>query len=249
MSGLAGDPWWLLVTLLALAGLAIFAYAVRALDLWGSVASFLLGLLVALVGGLGWMLLMVVFTGLGFVATRVGYGTKKSRRVAEDAEGERGVRNVLGNGAAAGLAVLVVLAEPFIPHLAVQLAFTTALAAVAADTLASELGVLASRARLILPPFPLVRVGDNGGVSWPGQGAAALGAAIIAGAAIPLVGLPLRWAWVPAVAGFIGSQVDSALGARFEREPSRPGPLGKQDVNFLASAIPALAVLLLFAWQ
>lgn len=242
------DPWWLLVTLLALAGLAVFAYAVRALDAKGSIASFLLGLLVALLGGLGWMLLMVVFTGLGFVATRVGYRTKLQRRVAEDAQGERGIRNVLGNGAAAGLAVLAILAEPLIPHLAVQLAFTTALAAVAADTLASELGVLAARARSILPPFAHVRVGDNGGVSLLGQAAAALGSCLISAAAVPLVGLPWTWAWVPAIAGFIGSQVDSILGALFEGEASRPGPLSKQDVNFLAGALPALVVLVTFAW-
>jgi uncharacterized protein (TIGR00297 family) len=235
------EPWWLLVTILALGGLATFAYAVRALDLWGSIASFLLGLVVAVVGDIRWMLLMVLFTGLGFAATRIGYASKAKRRVAEEAEGERGVRNVLGNGAAAGLMALAALAEPHLTHLAVQLAFTTALAAVAADT-------LAPRARSVLPPFPAVRVGDNGGVSWAGQAAAVLGACLIAAASVVLVGVPMAWAWVPALAGFLGCQVDSLLGATLEGERSRPGPLGKQDVNFLASLLPSLAVLLAFAW-
>ncbi|MCA1819924.1 MAG: DUF92 domain-containing protein [Thermoplasmatota archaeon] len=243
----AADPWWLLVAVLALGGLATFAFAVRALDLLGSFASFLLGLLVALAGGLGWMLLMVVFTGLGFVATRVGYGRKKRLRVAEDAEGERGIRNVLGNGAAAGIVVLVGLVRG-VPAAAVGLAFATALAAVAADTLASELGVLSARARNILPPFGKAKVGANGGVSWAGQGAALVGAILIAAASVPLVGVPWTWAWLPAVAGFVGCQVDSVLGAMLEGEPSRPGPLGKQDVNFLASLLPALAVLALAWW-
>lgn len=241
------DPLWLLVTVLALGGLATFAYAVRALDLLGSIASFLLGLAVALLGGIGWMLLMVLFTGLGFVATRIGYRRKKAQRVAEEAGGERGIRNVLGNGAAAGLVALAELI-PAVPPLAVRLAFATALAAVAADTLASELGVLAARARNVLPPFAPVKVGANGGVSFPGQAAALLGSAMIAAAAVPLVGIPSKWAWVPAVAGFLGCQVDSVLGALLEGEASRPGPLGKQDVNFLASALPAVAVLVASLW-
>lgn len=239
---LPDDPLWVLVAVLALAGLAIFAYAIRALDLWGSVGSFLLGLLVALVGGIPWMLLMVAFTGLGFVATRIGYARKASARVAEKAEGERGIRNVAGNGAAACLVVLATYV-PAIPDLAVQLAFASALAAVAADTLASEIGVLASHARWVLPPFGKVAVGANGGVSLLGQAAALLGAGLIAAAAVPLVGLPWGWAWVPVLAGFLGCQVDSVLGATLEGEPSRPGPLGKQEVNFLASLVPAVAVL------
>ncbi|HLF16152.1 MAG TPA: hypothetical protein VI796_01820, partial [Candidatus Thermoplasmatota archaeon] len=65
------EPLWLAVTLLALAGLSLFAYTVRALDAVGAAASFLLGLLVALLGGLGWLMLMVLFTALGVAATRL----------------------------------------------------------------------------------------------------------------------------------------------------------------------------------
>jgi len=56
--------------------------------------------------------------------------------------------------------------------------------------------------------------------------------------------LPLRWAWVPLVGGFLGCQLDSLLGATLERGAGRAGPLSKQDVNFLASAVPAFVVLL-----
>lgn len=236
-------PLWLLVTLLALLGLSMLGYAVGALDLLGSVASFFLGLLIALLGGLDWLFLMVAFTGLGVLATRLGYATKKERRVAEGEEGRRGVPNVMGNGAAAGLAVLASQVEP-VPHLAVQLAYATAVAAVTADTLASEIGSLARRVRSILPPFRPLAVGSNGGVSLAGHASALVGAATIAALAVPLVGIPLRWAWVPLAGGFLGCQLDSVLGATLERDPGRAGPLTKQDVNFLASAVPAFAILL-----
>ncbi|MCA1812010.1 MAG: DUF92 domain-containing protein [Halobacteriales archaeon] len=236
------SPLWLLVTLLALLGLAMLGYAVGALDLLGSVASFFLGLLIALLGGLSWLFLMVAFTGLGVAATRLGYARKKARRLAEGEAGERGVANVMGNGAAAGIAVLA-NQIPQVPHLAVQLAFATAVAAVTADTLASEVGSLANRVRSILPPFRPMAVGSNGGVSLAGHLSALAGAAAIAALAVPLVEVPWRWAWAPLVGGFLGCQLDSVLGATLERDTGRPGPLTKQDVNFLAGAVPAFLIL------
>ncbi|HET6399425.1 MAG TPA: DUF92 domain-containing protein [Candidatus Thermoplasmatota archaeon] len=237
------EPLWLAVVLLALGGLAIVAYALRALDLKGSVVSFLFGLVVTLVGGFGWLSLMFLFTLLGIVGTRIGYERKRARRVAEDREGERGAPNVVANGLAATLSCVALLAEPAVPPIAAQLAFATAVAAVSADTVASELGSLAGGARRILPPFPRTAIGENGSVSLPGTLAAAGAAATIAAASIPLVGIPGHLVWVPFVGGFVGCQLDSLLGATLERDGVKPGPLTKQDVNFLASAIPALAVI------
>jgi uncharacterized protein (TIGR00297 family) len=231
------------VIAMGLVGLSILAYALRALDLLGAVASFFLGLEVALLGGVGWLVLMTVFPVVGVVATRVGYGRKAARRVAEAGGGERGVANVLGNGLGPGLMALALLFEPVVPRQAAALAFATALAAATADTVASEIGVLRPSARSVLPPFRRVPAGGNGAVSLLGQGTALAGAGLIAAAAAPLLGLPWGLAWVPALAGFLGCQVDSVLGATLERDEGRPGPLSKQDVNFIASAVPALAVL------
>jgi uncharacterized protein (TIGR00297 family) len=236
------DPLLPVITL-GLVGLSILAYALRALDLLGAVASFFLGLEVALLGGASWLLLMTAFPVIGVVVTRVGYRRKAERRVAEAAGGERGVANVLGNGLGPGLAALALLFQPFVPRGAAALAFASALAAVTADTMASEIGVLQARARSILPPFARMPAGGNGGVSLLGQAAALAGAALIAALAKPLLGLPWGLAWVPAVAGFLGCQLDSTLGATLERDESKPGPLSKQDVNFIASAVPAFVVL------
>jgi uncharacterized protein (TIGR00297 family) len=235
---------WLIVIIVGLTGLSVLAYALRALDLLGAVASFFLGLEVALLGNVRWLALMTLFPVLGVLATRIGYRRKHERRLAEAAGGgERGVGNVLGNGLGPGLAALGLLMQEIIPVRATELAFATALAAVTADTLASELGVLARRARSILPPCAEVPVGTNGAVSLPGQAAAAAGALLMAAAATLLFHLPWSVAWIPALAGFLGCQLDSLLGATLERDQGRPGPLSKQDVNFLASAVPAFLVL------
>jgi uncharacterized protein (TIGR00297 family) len=237
------DGPWLLVAVLALAGLSILAYALRALDMLGAVASFFLGFEIVLLGGLRWLALMTFFPVLGVLATRLGQRTKELRRVAEASGGERGVANVLGNGLAAGLAALALLLEPAVPKMAATLAFATALAAATADTLASELGVLAKRARSMWPPFAAAPVGSNGAVSWRGQTAAVLGSSILAMGSVYLLSVPWSLAWVPALAGFAGCQLDSLLGATLERDATRQGPLSKQDVNFLAAAVPAGIVL------
>jgi uncharacterized protein (TIGR00297 family) len=235
---------WTAVIALGLLGLSILAYAVRALDLLGAVASFFLGLEVALLGGIGWVGLMTLFPVLGVLATRIGYRTKQERRVAEAAGGERGVGNVLGNGLAPALVALaLLLPAELVPRTAAALAFATALAAVTADTLASELGVLARRARGILPPFAPAKAGQNGAVSLQGQLAALVGSCVMASAAVLLLDLSWALAWVPALGGFLGCQLDSVLGATLERDATRAGPLSKQDVNFLAGAVPAGLVL------
>ncbi|MGB0653000.1 MAG: DUF92 domain-containing protein [Thermoplasmatota archaeon] len=234
------DPLWLLVLVLTLAGLALAAYSLRALDGPGAVAAFTLGLIVAAAGGLDWLATFTTFTLLGFVATRIGRQTKKERRVEEARGGERGVSNVIANGAAAALAAIAAL---MVDPAAAALAFTTAVAAVTADTLASEVGVLSKAPRRILPPFQRLPPGANGGVSWLGQAAAATGAIIIAAVAVALMGLPWQHAWVPVLFGFAGCQVDSVLGATLERDDVRDGVLSKGDVNFIASFVVALIVL------
>lgn len=230
------SPWWLVVLLLALTGLGLLSWSVRALDLPGAVGAFILGLLVTLLGGLGWLLLMATFTIVGVGVTRLG----KRRKVVVGEPSERGLPNVVANGAAAALAAVALLAFDSAP-----LAFATALAVVTADTMASEIGALSGRARSIVPPFVRMSPGQNGGVSWLGQLAAVAGAALIAAAAVPLLGLAWTVAWLPALAGFLGCQLDSILGATLEREAPRRGPLSNEHVNLISSVLPMALVLLL----
>lgn len=238
------SPWWLLVILLALAGLSLLSWSLRALDAVGATTAFVLGLIVGVAGGLGWLLLMTAFTAAGVLVTRLGRRRKAAAGIAQERGGERGIRNVMANGLAPTLAALCVL---FVDERAAALAFATAVATVTADTMASEVGSLSGKARSILPPFDHMRPGDNGGVSWLGQVAAAGGATVIAVASIFALPIAPILAIVPAIGGFVGCQVDSLLGATLEQDALNDRPLTNEDVNFLASAIPALIVLVIAA--
>ncbi len=236
------NPLWFVVIVLALAGLALLGYSLRVLDLAGSIGGFVLGLVVAWLGGLDWLAVLVIFTGVGFLATRFGRRRKIRMGTEEARGGERSLSNVLANGSAAALAALATLLD-VVPDAAAALAFAAAVAAVASDTLASEVGSLSRRARIIMPPFPIARAGQNGAVSWLGQAAALVGAAVIAVVCVPLLGLSWSVMWVPVVAGFAGCQLDSVLGATLEGNDVESGLLSKGDVNFISSASATLVVL------
>ncbi len=112
-----------------------------------------------------------------------------------------------------------VLANGGVPTLAAALggpgsgllAFAAGLAAAAADTWATAIG-----AHSTAPPRHILRghavpPGTSGGVTLLGSAGAAVGAALVALAAVPLLGW--RGAWVAFGIGIGGMLLDSALGA------------------------------------
>lgn len=238
------DPLWNLVLALALVGCSLLAYSLRILDALGSIAAFVLGGAILAAGGLDWFSLMVVFTGIAFVATRFGSRRKRAQGTMEANEGERGAPNVIANGAAPALAAASIW---FVEPTAATVAYVAAVCAIMSDTLASEVGGMSGRARRILPPFDRLPPGTNGAVSWIGQLAAALGPVAIAATAVLWMDVAVTHAAIAAGAGFVGCQIDSVIGILWEKDPEHPDrPLGKGDVNFIASVIPMLVVLLVF---
>ncbi|HVL88085.1 MAG TPA: DUF92 domain-containing protein [Candidatus Thermoplasmatota archaeon] len=233
---------------------AVLAYRKRMLSLSAAGVAFVLGLAIVFSTNVFWLLLIVSFLAVSAVATRYRYDEKRKRGTAEKREGVRRIRNVLANGLAPTLVAVAaptVIVPNFGPEVA-NLAFVTAIAVAAADTLASEIGSLSDRVYMITTGRP-VPPGTDGGVSPLGQAAALAGAGIIAalgllflGVLQPLffgTGLPLGWQSlaIPVLIGFLGCQIDSVLGAFFELK----GLINKEEVNILAITLGAVVAL---AW-
>lgn len=229
--------------ILVSAGLSAVAYGARVLDAKGSALAFLFAVVIVQAAGYVWLFLLIVFVGLGYGVTKLFWSQKVEKGVTEGKSGTRGWRNVFANGAIpAVLAVLTRYDEP--EHVA--LGFVTAIATASSDTFASELGVLSNRVYLITKPWEKVPVGTNGGVSNWGHLMAFLGSALASATGMWLLGIPWTSTWIPLVAGWIGCQFDSLLGALFEEERGRAyGFMSKSDVNFLTIAITSFTVLLL----
>ncbi|MCI4331123.1 MAG: DUF92 domain-containing protein [Thermoplasmata archaeon] len=231
----------------ATVALAVAAVLSRSLTpVAGGVAA-LFGSVIVVLGGFAFLALLVLFVVASVLATRYGFEEKKRKNVHEGTEGERGVSNVLAHIL---LPTGLVVVAGFDPRLLARfpeiVLYTAALAFGAADTFASEFGVLAGNARSILTGRP-VPPGTNGGVSAVGEMWALVGAlttGVVAAVLFSLseVGLPRPGLLigVAALAGFLGCQFDSVLGETLENR----GLLTKGSTNFLAmlSSIVVAAV-------
>lgn len=188
----------------------------------GLVAA-LFGSFIVIVGGFPYLALLVLFVVASVLATRFRIEDKRRQNVQEGVHGERGVTNVLAHVIVPSALVAVGWAFP--AHLsaaATAYLYTAALAFGAADTFASEFGVLAGRARSVLTG-KAVTPGTNGGVSSLGEAWAFVGAfttAVLAAllffmfrAPAPPLGTMLVGV---TVAGFVGCQVDSVIGETLE---------------------------------
>jgi uncharacterized protein (TIGR00297 family) len=236
-----------LTTALALG--AVWAGALTSVA--GAIAT-VFGSVIVVFGGFAFLALLVLFVVGSVLATRYGFEEKQRAQVQEGTHGERGVANVLAHIVVPTALVLAAWASPETlsgPGLAVV--FTSALAFGAADTFASEFGVLAGGARSILTGRP-VKPGTNGGVSLVGELWAFVGAG-----ATTVVGLVLFYltrAPVPSpeiflvvgiLSGFAGCQADSVMGEVLENR----GYLTKGTTNFfamLSTVVIALVLLGLF---
>jgi uncharacterized protein (TIGR00297 family) len=229
--------------------LAVGAVAAYALTPVAGVVAAAFGVVIVVLVGYPYLALLILFVVASVLATRYRIDEKRKKHVQEGVAGERGVSNVVAHIV---LPTALAIAGGWSPALltapALAVLYASALAFGAADTFASELGVLAGSARSILT-FRKVSPGTNGGVSAVGEAWAFVGAAITA-----IVGLGLFRAFDSAVpstgiffatvvpAGFLGCQVDSVLGETLENR----GVLTKGSTNFLGmlGAVAIAAVLL-----
>lgn len=211
-------------------------------DLKGTFAALVVGLIVAFLGSVWWLIVLLVFAISSHFATKAYFDLKKNQNVQEGVAGERRVSNVLYAAVIgiilASLNFLNAVTHTFYFHY-FEL-FSISLAVVSSDTFASEIGIIDKKVYMITS-LKRATPGINGGVSITGEGAALLGSFIVAisyGIVNP-AGFSLVNILTVGILGFIGCQIDSLLGAIFENR----GMLSKGEVNFL-SAFLAIVIAL-----
>lgn len=178
----------------------------------GALAAIVIGGM-ATAAGYGWALLLVAWFVASSLLTRMGREAKqgRSRGVLAASEARRAVQ-VWANGAVFAGAALsgTLLADARGAWLAAG-----ALAAAAADTWATEIGLLWGGTPRLLLGGGAVEPGRSGGVTAAGFAGSLAGAFAVAGLAGALRILPeagLAGVLVVAAAGFSGGLLDSALG-------------------------------------
>ncbi|MFQ6101986.1 MAG: DUF92 domain-containing protein [Anaerolineae bacterium] len=205
--------------------IGMIGYNRGALSGSGVVGALITGTLIFGVGGWEWGTLLIAF----FVSSSAlsFYRAREKQGLAEKfAKGHRrDLGQALANG---GLAALLAVFSRLRLHPLWFAACVGAMAAVNADTWATELGVLSPHPPCLITTGRQVEVGASGGVTWLGTAASLGGAFFIAllGGALSLSKgglwlLVIRQGWASAgtlllaatVGGLAGSLADSLLGA------------------------------------
>ncbi|MDN5320047.1 MAG: hypothetical protein PWP49_467 [Thermococcaceae archaeon] len=214
----------------AIALLGALAYKLKALDGKGVMAAVLVGAATIVLGGMFPFLALLTFVILGVLATKYRFAEKAKKGVAQEGKGTRSWQNVLGNGLAA---VIFLLVEYYTKQDVFWAATFSAIATANADTLASELGKIFGKAPKMITTLKPANVGENGAVSWQGEIIALIGAFIISIFAVFLTSQKTEMLLAVTLAGFVGCNLDSLLGATLENR----GVINNHHTNFLATLI------------
>lgn len=170
--------------------------------------------------GWPWALLLIAWFVASSALTRLGEQAKATRTQATlPAASARRATQVWANG---GVFAACALVAGLGGGEAVALAALGALAAAAADTWATEIGLLAGRRPRSILTGGFVEPGLSGGVTWAGTLGGAAGAAAVALGAQALALLPAGSFVVVAVAGVLGGLGDSVLGASVQAKRRCP---------------------------
>jgi uncharacterized protein (TIGR00297 family) len=199
--------------------ISIAAWRAGSLSTSGAVAAAATGGLIFGFGGLPWAILLLTF----FVSSSLLSRTFKQQKTVISEKFFKGSQRdwgqVLANGGLGTILVLIsALFSSSIAHGYLYIIFAGAMAAVNADTWATELGVLNPRLPRLVTNGRPVEPGTSGGISVYGSLAALAGAGLIGLTASQFSMYDQPWLLGLGVAlgGVIGSFFDSLLGASIQ---------------------------------
>lgn len=238
-------PTHLIYAALLAGSIAIVSGLLRLLTYSGALAAFVVGFFVFGFGGLPFAASLLAFFFSSSLLSRLGHARKAKLNALYDKTARRDAGQVLANGAVAAALAFAFAFTPATRQCA--LLYLAALAAVNADTWATEVGGLARGRPWLVTTLRRVDPGTSGAVSPLGLFAALLGALFIAGVgwlAWPSNTPQLLWkpdapeimtiAW----AGFLAAFADSILGASLQAQYRciRCGALTERRVHCTVAA-------------
>ncbi len=242
---------WLIAVVLNTVLLAIVWFAPKKLLTPAGIAhAWFLGVLVW--GCLGWQGYAVVmfYFLVGSAITRVGLAQKEAAGIAEKRSGARGPENVWGSaftGAVCAIGSLIapLVLPPTISRWVVSLlllGYVASFCTKLADTCSSEIGKAYGQRTFLITTLQPVPRGTEGAISLEGTLAG-----IVASVAIALVGwgvglISLPQVGICVVAAFIGTNVESVIGATLQ---TRFTWLTNEVVNLLNTLVGAIAAVLI----
>ncbi len=215
MTLLTTPPLWFAALLAAL--FALGAYGARLLTRTGAISTFLVGFLIYGLGDAGAAIPLLAFFLSSSLLSKLFRARKAAAEQTEAKGSTRDAGQVWANGGVpVGIVVTFALLDKHLPLYRLQffpILFLAALAAMNADTWATEIGKLSRTKPRLLSNFRPAEPGTSGAVSLLGLFAALLGAAFIPLSALLLWRLHFLEFLIVMWAGCLGCLLDSILGA------------------------------------
>ena len=226
----------IIITLFICSVFSILAYFFKIFDIKGIALSFIFGLLIGILADYRWLIIILFFVIISFIATKYKFEEKAKDKLQEGSKGERGIYSIIGNGLVPGVIVLLYI---IFANQKFEILYILSIACACSDTLASEIGITSRKAYLITNLKEVPR-GMSGGVSWLGEFSALLGSFIIAFLGVALLKFDLSYLLFVTLFGWISCQIDSLLGAILESRAI----LTKSSVNLSSMGITSIIAYL-----
>lgn len=211
---------WLIIGILFF---STYAFVLKKLTLSGAIAAFIVGSVVAVGFQYGGVALLAFF----FISANLFSTLRRKKEDEVDEVTEKGDNRdafqVIANG---GVPAFLAIMYLFIPSPFILCGFIASMAAVTADTWASEVGVLNKQQPVHLLKWKRVPPGTSGAMTALGTSAAIVGSFMIVGIAIFFWGSNYYNSHLLLIAltaaGFIGNLFDTLIGASFQVEYKCP---------------------------
>ncbi|MVT13686.1 MAG: DUF92 domain-containing protein [Euryarchaeota archaeon] len=205
--------------------LILFYISIRIgiLDIWGSILSLFLGIFVYYFGGPEYLILLISFVAVSYLATV--YKSKYKRDIYG-----MSTKRMAGSVISKGIIPFILIIIPFLPQVRFYL-FSASVAVATADTVSGEIGIFSENTYTPIG-FKRTKPGEEGAVSILGEISALVSSSTIA-LIYFIFSKNLIYSFFVIIIGFVGANIDSILGATLEKR----GIIGKHAVNILAIII------------
>ena len=193
----------------------LLAYYLKTVSKSGLIGGVVVGTIIYLCLGIGGFLILFTFFALGSWSSKHKYKWKASHGVAQENKGRRSVKHAVAKGGV-GLAMAVMALLTDFPEI-FKIAFVAAFATATFDTISSELGQIYGKRHVLITTMKTVPVGTDGAISVEGTILGVLSAALVGAEAYALHLINLPSIIIVVAAAFVGTTVESVLGATIER--------------------------------
>ncbi len=195
--------------------IVLISYRFKFLSSSGMVGTFMLAVIIFGVGGWKWTVPILTFFILSSIISKIGKERKKKFELVFEKSSARDIFQVFANGGVAGVVAIV---YHFYQNEILYYVYLASVSAAMFDTWATEIGTLLLSKPRLITTFEPVEPGTSGGVSIKGTIGGIVGSFLVFSSAT----FWIEWDFVKLIivllAGFIGSFVDSLLGATIQAQ-------------------------------